>query len=431
MLRQRVKNSETDRYINGRSNERDISISKYLINDRFKPKDKPLKKKLIWNESKKTHKVYLSLLKGQLFQSDYDNLETISRKKMKTLKNNDVRGKLISLGNEEIVTFKKSKVNKEPFKVLDAPSFKDDFYLHLLDWSRKNILAVGLGKELYFWDALKSSSSLSHSLDNNTYISSVVWLSDGNTLLIGTSTGKIIYWDAARKKPIQEYFNHCKRVGVISLKNDDFFSAGSQDNSIVNFDLRQKTSINCLEGHNQEVCGLKWSSDGNYLASGGNDNKLFIWSEKKSYYMKKFNHHKSAVKAIDWSPHKLGLLASGGGTQDRSIKFWNISTLNLIESIDTNSQVCNIKFDNYSNNIITTHGFSDNLTVIWDYPELDIVETLKGHRERVIYLAYSPDGKNIATGAGDETIRLWNINRGNKQEKTEKIELSQYNVTVR
>lgn len=37
-------------------------------------------------------------------------------------------------------------------------------------------------------------------------------------------------------------------------------------------------SSRVLQGHRQEVCGLKWSPDGQSLASGGNDNKLFVWS---------------------------------------------------------------------------------------------------------------------------------------------------------
>jgi cell division cycle 20-like protein 1 (cofactor of APC complex) len=36
--------------------------------------------------------------------------------------------------------------------------------------------------------------------------------------------------------------------------------------------------ITRIEAHKQEVCGLKWSFDGKYLASGGNDNKLKIWA---------------------------------------------------------------------------------------------------------------------------------------------------------
>ena len=37
----------------------------------------------------------------------------------------------------------------------------------------------------------------------------------------------------------------------------------------------------------------------------------------------KFKSHKAAVKAIAWSPHQSNILASGGGTADRCIKFWN------------------------------------------------------------------------------------------------------------
>lgn len=36
--------------------------------------------------------------------------------------------------------------------------------------------------------------------------------------------------------------------------------------------------------------------------------------------------HKAAVRAIDWSPHQRGILATGGGTADQMIKIWNINT---------------------------------------------------------------------------------------------------------
>ena len=37
------------------------------------------------------------------------------------------------------------------------------------------------------------------------------------------------------------------------------------------------------------------------------------------------------------------------------------------------------------------------------------VITLTGHSYRVLYLSISPDGSTIVTGAGDETLRFWNI----------------------
>ena len=39
------------------------------------------------------------------------------------------------------------------------------------------------------------------------------------------------------------------------------------------------------------------------------------------------------------------------------------------------------------------------------------VAKLTGHSYRVLYLAMSPDGESIVTGAGDETLRFWNVFR--------------------
>jgi cell division cycle 20-like protein 1 (cofactor of APC complex) len=94
-----------------------------------------------------------------------------------------------------------------------------------------------------------------------------------------------------------------------------------------------------LAGHRQEVCGLKWSPDNQYLASGGNDNKLFVWNLSSVGPMQTYTDHLAAVKAIAWSPHHHGLLASGGGTADRCIRFWNTLTGQAMQSVDTGSQV--------------------------------------------------------------------------------------------
>lgn len=50
-----------------------------------------------------------------------------------------------------------------------------------------------------------------------------------------------------------------------------------------------------------------------------------------------------------------------------------------------------------------------NQIVCWKYPSLEKVTTLMGHTSRVLFLAMSPDGETIVTGAGDETLRFWNV----------------------
>jgi len=119
------------------------------------------------------------------------------------------------------------------------------------------------------------------------------------------------------------------------------------------------------------VCGLKWSGDGGpqaaTLASGGNDNKVCIWDLRGSRRaaagrpigpgsgntsgsagedaagdapLWKFHEHTAAVKALAWDPHVSGVLATGGGTQDKHIRFWNVLNGSMLNELDTGSQVC-------------------------------------------------------------------------------------------
>lgn len=94
-----------------------------------------------------------------------------------------------------------------------------------------------------------------------------------------------------------------------------------------------------LVGHRQEVCGLKWSPDNQYLASGGNDNRLYVWNTQSLSPVQTYTDHLAAVKAIAWSPHHHGLLASGGGTADRCIRFWNTLTGQPMQCVDTGKQL--------------------------------------------------------------------------------------------
>lgn len=66
-------------------------------------------------------------------------------------------------------------------------------------------------------------------------------------------------------------------------------------------------------------------------------------------------------------------------------------------------------FSKNANEIVSTHGYSDNAIVVWKYPSMKKVATLTGHTFRVLYLAMSPDGETIVTGAGDETLRFWKV----------------------
>ncbi|TXT15821.1 hypothetical protein VHUM_00324 [Vanrija humicola] len=313
------------------------------------------------------------------------------------------------------------QISRTPFKVLDAPDLADDFYLNLVSWSQSNILAVGLNSCVYLWSAQNSRVTklcemTGSGVDGDDCLDTITgleWTNKGSTLAIGTSHGSVEIWDAEYCKRIRTMSGHTARVGSLAW-NSHILSSGSRDRTILHRDTRAPDQyIRRLSGHHkQEVCGLKWNLDTDQLASGGNDNKLFVWGGTDTRPTWRFGEHRAAVKAIAWSPHQRGVLASGGGTADKKIRFWNSLTGGLVSEWDTGSQVCNLMWSKNSNELVSTHGYSggpvQNQIQIWKYPSMTQVATLTGHTFRVLYLAMSPDGQTIVTGAGDETLRFWN-----------------------
>jgi cell division cycle 20-like protein 1 (cofactor of APC complex) len=301
------------------------------------------------------------------------------------------------------------KIARSPYKVLDAPALQDDFYLNLVDWSSHNVLAVGLGTCVYLWSACTSKVTKLCDLGPTDSVCSVGWTQRGTYLAVGTNLGEVQLWDATKCRKVRTMGGHRTRVGTLAWSSH-LLSSGSRDRNILQRDVRVPDDfVSKLVGHKSEVCGLKWSYDDRELASGGNDNQLFVWNQQSTQPVVKFSEHTAAVKAIAWSPHQHGLLASGGGTADRCIRFWNTATSAPLSCYDTGSQVCNLVWSKNVNELVSTHGYSQNQIIVWRYPTMSKLATLTGHTMRVLYLAISPDGQTIVTGAGDETLRFWNI----------------------
>ncbi|GJV71425.1 FIZZY-related 2-like protein [Tanacetum coccineum] len=152
-------------------------------------------------------------------------------------------------------------------------------------------------------------------LQDDFYLNLVDW-SSNNVLAVGL--GNCVY-----------LWNACSR---------------SRDKSILKRDPRaQEAFVSKLNGHKSKVCGLKWSYDNRELASGGNDNRLFVWNQHSTQPVLKYCEHTAAVKAIAWSPHVHGLLASGG-------------------------ELCNLVWSKNLNELVSTYGYSQNQIIVWRYP---------------------------------------------------------------
>ena len=364
-------------------------------------------------------------------------------------------------------------------QVLDAPQLADDFYLNLVDWGNTNVLAVGLGPAVYLWSATTSKvTKLVDLTGSGDHVTSVSWTQRGQYLAVGTNKGSVQLWDAAACRNVRTLGGHRHRVCSLAW-HGHYLCSGSRDRHVIVRDVRSSgadAAVGKLVHHRSEVCGLRWSPDGRELASGGNDNLVCIWSARHMVGpttlggaagrmpahdtpVHRFDAHTAAIKALAWSPHASNLLATGGGTADRCIRFWNTASGTSLGCMDTGSQVCNLAWSANVDELVSTHGYSQNQVILWRHgspaggpfpaggggavaggvpagpdaqgqrpqlaagpggagvpaggaapmQRLSKLATLVGHNMRVLYLAVSPDGQTIVTGAGDETLRFWSL----------------------
>ncbi|KUI70288.1 WD repeat-containing protein slp1 [Cytospora mali] len=297
-----------------------------------------------------------------------------------------------------------------PERVLDAPGLIDDYYLNLLDWSSGNQVAIGLERNVYVWSADEGSVSCLLETTPDTYVSSVKWSGDGAYVSVGLGTGEIQIWDVAEGAKVRSMFGHDTRVGVMGW-DKHLLSSGARSGLVFNHDVRiaeHKTAE--LVSHTSEVCGLEWRSDGQQLATGGNDNLVSIW-DARSLSVPKFTktNHKAAVKALSWCPWNMNLLATGGGSYDRHIHFWNTTSGARVNSIDTGSQVTSLRWSPHHREIVSSSGFPDNSLTIWSYPTLVRNIDIPAHESRVLHSCLSPDGQMLATAAADESLKFWKL----------------------
>ena len=297
------------------------------------------------------------------------------------------------------------RVLTAPERVLDAPGLVDDYYLNLLDWSSGNQVAIGLERNVYVWSAESGTVSCLLETAADTYVSSVKWSGDGAYVGVGLGSGEVQIWDVEEGTKLRSMHGHDTRVGVMGW-NKHILSTGARSGLVYNHDVRvAQHKVAELVSHTSEVCGLEWRADGAQLATGGNDNLVSIW-DARSLGAPKFQktNHRAAVKALSWCPWQPNLLATGGGSYDRHIHFWNTTTGARTNSIDTGSQVTSLRWSNHYKEIVSSSGFPDNSLSIWSYPTLVRNVEIPAHETRVLHSCLSPDGQMLATAG-----KSWSI----------------------
>lgn len=319
----------------------------------------------------------------------------------------------LSTGTQQLLSSRppeERSIPRDPYKVLDAPGIYDDFYYSVLDWGVGNRLAVGLDCSLFLCNLSGGAvTQLGYAVGRLSRVTCVKFQHHAPKLGVARDDGSVAIFDVDSCQQLQWWRLSDYRIGAMHWKGSEV-AVGCRDRTVVRRDMRDPSSAVTLRGHTQEVCSVRWSPDGVHLASGSNDNTVMIWDSRMHQApLFQLHHHTAAIRALAWSPVQRGLLATGGGTADRGIAFTNALTGTMLSKIDTGSQISNLEWSPSGRELVTSHGFSLKGLIVWRYEDMKRLAVLTGHSARVLYMAPSPDGRSVATGSGDESIRLWNV----------------------
>lgn len=101
------------------------------------------------------------------------------------------------------------------------------------------------------------------------------------------------------------------------------------------------------------------------------------------------------------------MIATGGGSADRSIYLWNSLNGSVIQSVEAASPITSLHWGPHVwGELISTHGSPSNDIIIWKAPFLTQVASLKGHSGRILDSVFSPGKQRLVTVGADENLQF-------------------------
>ncbi|KAG0056525.1 general transcription repressor [Gryganskiella cystojenkinii] len=254
------------------------------------------------------------------------------------------------------------------------------------------------------------------------YIRSVCFSPDGKYLATGAEDKQIRIWEIARKKIRNVLKGHEQDIYSLDFSRDGkIIVSGSGDQTARVWDMETGKPLHVLSvgdptQKDAGVTSVAISPDGRLVAAGSLDRMVRVWDTHTGKLLEKLEGHKDSVYSVAFAPDGLTLVS---GSLDKTLKSWE---LNLGGRSGPNGQpprgtICKHTFSGHKDFVLSVaispdgkwvvSGSKDRGVQFWDPTSTQVQFMLQGHKNSVISVALSPQGKYFATGSGDTRARVW------------------------